>query len=101
MLVGDPYGLASGYPDAEKIAVREHLLGSPWTKLVNDGFLVDLSGQGFHKLSVEGKEYLEHDETTMPAPATSTATQAASPGAPRAFLSYSWDGPEHREWVRR
>lgn len=25
---------------------------------------------------------------------------AAAPGAsPRAFLSYSWDGPEHRDWV--
>lgn len=101
MLVGDPYGLASGYPDEEKMAVREHLLGSPWTKLVNEGFLVDLSGQGFHKISEEGTEYLEHDEMTMPPPTTSTATQVDSSGVPRAFLSYSWDGPEHREWVRR
>ena len=101
MLVGDPYGLASGYPDVEKTAVREHLLGSPWTKLVNEGFLVDLSGQGFHKLSAEGKEYLEHDEMTMPTPTASTSTQVASSEVPRAFLSYSWEGPEHREWVRR
>jgi hypothetical protein len=34
MLAGDPYGLAFGYPEAEKTAVREYLLGAPWTRLV-------------------------------------------------------------------
>ncbi|MGD0511490.1 MAG: hypothetical protein ABSA33_06680, partial [Candidatus Micrarchaeaceae archaeon] len=37
---GDSYGLAVGFPDTENEAVRHHLLGGPWTRLVNDGFLV-------------------------------------------------------------
>jgi hypothetical protein len=41
MLSGDPYALAHGYPDGEELAVREHLFGAPWTKLVNEGHPVD------------------------------------------------------------
>jgi hypothetical protein len=29
MLPGDPYALAQGYPESEKLAVREHLFGAP------------------------------------------------------------------------
>ena len=102
MLAGDPYGLASGYPDAEKTPVREHLLGAPWNKLVNDGYLVDLSGHGFHKVSVEGLEYLEQGDVPHPfgLPVKAPAILPARiPGVPRAFISYSWDGDEHEEWV--
>src|SRR6267154_5710385 len=42
MMPGDPYALAHGYPDAEKMPVREHLMGAPWTRLLNEGYLVDL-----------------------------------------------------------
>jgi hypothetical protein len=100
MMPGDPYGLADGYPDAEKVPVREHLIGAPWTRLVNEGYLVDLTGQGFYKVTAEGKEYLAQEE--LPAyPSTSGRVRKSATGAPRAFLSYSWDGIEHREWVMK
>ena len=51
MLPGDPFNLTQGYPVTEKQQVKEHLLGAPWTRLVNEGYLVDLNGQGFHKVS--------------------------------------------------
>jgi TIR domain len=98
MLIGDPYGLASGFPDAEKVAVREHLLGSPWTRLVNEGLLVDLSGQGFHKVTDEGNEYIDGNESPAPAPSPVEKPKPELP-APRAFLSYSWEGRDHQRWV--
>jgi len=98
MMPGDPYALAYGYPDAEKTPVREHLLGAPWTRLVNEGYLVDLTGQGFYKVTEEGMEYLAKEE----APTSSTAAKMpGSTGAPRAFLSYSWDGRDHQQWVAK
>jgi hypothetical protein len=98
MLPGDFYGLAHGFPDAEKQGVKEHLLGAPWTRLVNEGHLVDLSGQGFHKVSVEGHEFLAQGDkpTTVAARPIGSATVAV---APRAFISYSWDGADHQAWV--
>ena len=51
---GDSYGLAAGFPDTENEAVRHHLLGGPWTRLVNEGFLVDPRGSGFFEVSEEG-----------------------------------------------
>jgi hypothetical protein len=95
MLPGDPYGLAQGFPDAEKHGVKEHLLGAPWTRLVNEGHLVDLTGQGFHKVSVEGHEYLAEPEK----PVTASVTPVAVGAVPRAFISYSWDGVDHQAWV--
>jgi hypothetical protein len=59
MLPRDPYQLAYGYSAHESDAVRQHLLGVPWTRLVNDGFLVDYRGQGFFTLTDEGNEFLE------------------------------------------
>lgn len=100
MMPGDPYALAYGYPDAEKTPVREHLLGAPWTRLVNEGYLVDLAGQGFYRVTQEGKEYLAHEELPAPSPTSAEMSRSTS-GAPRAFLSYSWDGRDHQQWVNR
>jgi hypothetical protein len=99
MMPGDPYALAFGYPDAEKMPVREHLMGAPWTRLVNEGYLVDLSGQGFYKVTEEGQEYLDQEE--LAAPPSPTRMSKSATGAPRALLSYSWDGPEHPQWVAK
>jgi TIR domain len=99
MLPGDPYGLAYGYPETETAAVKEHLLGTPWTKLVNEGFLVDLFGQGFHKVSEEGQEYLDQEKLpTIPSTTPAKLSKSKS-GAPRAFLSYSWEGAKPKQWV--
>jgi diguanylate cyclase (GGDEF)-like protein len=54
LLQNDPWGLAAGFALSENEAVRIHLLGSPWTRLVNDGFLLDPRGSGFFLISEEG-----------------------------------------------
>jgi len=98
MLPGDPYGLAHGYPDGEKQGVKEHLLGAPWTRLVNEGYLVDLNGQGFHKVSMEGHEFLTQSAEPVIV-ATPPVAPPAVAGAPRAFISYAWEGDDHQAWV--
>jgi hypothetical protein len=102
MMVGDPWGLAHGYPDEEKNPVREHLLNIPWTKLVNEGYLVDLNGQGFYKVSEEGLEYLKRDNAPIPSPVIAKTPINLPPrieDVPRAFVSYSWDDEAHKAWV--
>jgi len=100
MMHGDPYALAYGYPDAEKMQVKEHLLGAPWTRLVNEGYLVDPMGQGFYKVTEEGKQYLDQEELpAQPSPTSARVSNSATTGAPRTLLSYSWDSPEHQQWV--
>lgn len=101
MMVRDPYGLSVGYLEAERDSVREHLLGAPWTRLVNDGYLVDILGQGFYKVSDEGKEYLSQAEVPRQVELTSALSPQSTTNAPRAFLSYSWDDSEHKRWVSR
>lgn len=99
MLGDDPYGLARGFPDAENRDVREYLLGAPWTRLVNEGLLIDPSGQGFHKVSDEGRDYLSQRESLAPTQAPIHEAPKTDPENPRAFLSYSWDGAAHHQWV--
>ena len=41
LLPKDAYGLARGFSEVENMEVRRHVLGSAWTRLVNDGYLVD------------------------------------------------------------
>jgi TIR domain len=97
LLADDPYALAIGFPTNENLAVRQYLLGAPWTRLVNEGLLVDLAGSGFFLLSEEG----------LAAASCTTPRRAAPPVKltdndsviPTAFVSYSWDGDEHKQWV--
>jgi|CZKY01.1.fsa_nt_gi hypothetical protein len=44
LLNGDPYGLGIGVSGAEKMSILRYLLGTPWTRLVNAGFLSDPAG---------------------------------------------------------
>jgi hypothetical protein len=62
LLPNDPYGLAAGYAGAENLDVRRHLLGAPWTALVNLGYIVDPAGSGFYSLSDEGHQALKDAE---------------------------------------
>ena len=98
MLDPDHYGLAHGYPEVESIPVREHLLGTPWNWLVQEGYIVDTHGNGFYEISDEGRDLLASDIYKKPIAAVEKTVPDAG-GAPRAFLSYSWDSPEHRAWV--
>ena len=91
---GDSYGLAAGFPDTENEAVRHHLLGVPWTRLVNDGFLVDPRGSGFFEVSEEGQA--ANNNLTLPMPVKKEVD-----GVPTAFISYSWDSEAHKAWVRQ
>ncbi len=98
LLPGDSCGLAQGFSDAEKMRVLEHLLGAPWTRLVNDGYLVDPRGSGFFSVSEEGTAAAEEAATPKPAAMADTSTLRLD-GVPRVFISYSWDGNAHRDWV--
>lgn len=91
---GDSYGLAAGFLEAENEAVRHHLLGGPWTRLVNDGFLVDPRGSGFFEVSEEG--LAANNKVTLKTP-----IKKQEDGIPTAFISYSWDSPAHKVWVRQ
>src|ERR1700694_825197 len=53
----DPYPLA-GSSQHENSEVRRRLLGAPWTELVNRGYLIDPSGEGWFSVSDEGQESL-------------------------------------------
>lgn len=94
----DPWGLAAGFPDSENEAVRLHLLGGPWTRLVNDGFLVDPRGHEFFLVSDEGRTASE--SSPLPAPDGNEIANHVD-GIPSAFISYSWDTDEHKVWVLR
>jgi len=91
---GDSYGLAVGFPDTENEVVRHHLLGGPWTRLVNDGFLVDPRGGGFFEVSEEG--HAANSTPVLNAPVTKQTD-----GIPTAFISYSWESDAHKAWVRQ
>ena len=64
LLANDPFGLALGYSQAENEKVRRHLLGAPWTILVNRGYIVDPAGNGFYSVSDEGYEALKNPESS-------------------------------------
>jgi hypothetical protein len=101
-LPNDPYGLANGYPPQERREVIEHLLGAPWTRLVNAGYLVDLNGQGFHKVSSDGHDFLNQPPSStasVTAPHRIAYLPARIAGIPRVFISYSWDSETHKAWV--
>lgn len=60
LLANDPYGLAAGYSGGENSEVRRHLLGAPWTALVNEGYIVDPAGSGSYSVTDEGYEALRN-----------------------------------------
>ncbi len=100
---GDPYGMARLYSESERKEVVEHLLAAPWTRLVNNGYLADFSGHGFYKVTTEGHQCLQQEATPPITPTPSNIPVSLPPrieGTPRVFLSYSWEGDDHRAWVR-
>jgi len=104
LLPKDNWQIAMGYSDSENMAVRQHLLGGPWNRLVVDGYLVDPQGQGFHDISPEGfaaaeeaakPKQTEPEQTTQP----ERMIQIEDADRPVAFMSYSWEAKEHEDWV--
>ncbi len=94
LLPGDPWGLAAGFSASENEALRMHLLGAPWTQLVNDGSLVDPRGSGFFLISEEGQS------TSTEAGAQKNDMTVEPDGVPTAFISYSWETEDHRLGAR-
>ena len=103
LLPNDPYGLALGFKTVENVAVREHLLGVPWTRLVNEGLLVDPSGHGFFTITDEGQTRARDAASSGTNSGTNARTDAidcnSADRTPTAFISYSWDSPEHKNWA--
>jgi hypothetical protein len=101
LLPNDPYSLATGFDISENMPVRLYLLGTPWNRLVNEGYLIDPNGNGFFSISDDGMEALQKLES-MPSITTSLApsvSESEGRGAPTAFISYSWENAEHKRWV--
>jgi hypothetical protein len=48
--------LAVGFPQNEQPGVTDLLIAAPWQRLVNDGLIVDTSGQNFFYLTAEGRQ---------------------------------------------
>lgn len=97
--VEDSFELSSEYPPEESQAVREHLIAAPWTRLVEQGFLIPLQDPGVFLVSEKGISSLIHAEAPL-----SPDTAQPTPGErrpPRAFVSYAWESPSHIEWVRK
>jgi hypothetical protein len=95
-MAADFNGLASGFPDTENEAVRLHLMGSPWTRLVGDGFLIDPRGSGFFLVSEEGRAA---NETRPRAQPGQKDLNKGGDGIPSAFISYSRESDDHKLWV--
>jgi hypothetical protein len=100
MLPGDSWGLAAGFVGSENEAVRLHLLGGPWTRLMNDGFLVDPRGSGFFAVSEEGLAASANESKLVSVSEQKEITNKVD-GIPTAFISYSWDSDDHKLWVRK
>jgi hypothetical protein len=97
LLNGDPYGLGMGLSDADKTPILRYLLGAPWTRLVNAGFLSDPAGTGFFAPTEEGFAAASGAAEQGPR----AVKVAHNSDVPTAFMSYSWDTPEHKNWVLR
>jgi hypothetical protein len=98
MLPGDKYQLALEFSDAEKMPVLQQLLGGPWTRLVNEGYLVDPGGSDFFDISEEGFATAEKAAQAKPVASSGRASLRVE-GRPTVFVSYSWETDEHMEWV--
>jgi len=72
-----------------------------WNWLERQGLLIhnDQQVADWFTISSDGEKYLDREK--LPAPTSTNPARASksTTGAPRALLSYSWDGPEHERWV--
>jgi len=105
LLPNDNSQIAMGFPVSENMAVRQHLLGGPWNRLVVEGYLVDSQGQGFYDISTEGfaaaQEAAKPKEAPIAQPSAGQEmlVKLEHPDRPVAFMSYSWETKEHEDWV--
>jgi hypothetical protein len=70
-----------------------------WNWLERQGFLIrnDQQVDDWFIISSEGEKYLVPTHSSSNPESASKSAE----GAPRAFISYSWDGPDHQHWVAK
>jgi hypothetical protein len=72
-----------------------------WNWLEGQGLLIhndEQVGEWF-VISSDGEKYLDREKPSVPPSPNPSRVLKSVTGAPRALLSYSWDGPEHQKWV--
>ena len=79
LMAGDPHSLGIGFSHAEESEARRYLLGLPWTTLVNQGYIVDPSGNGFYSVSEEGRKALASEESAAKQEKQPLGTEARKP----------------------
>jgi len=74
-----------------------------WNWLERQGLLIrndEQVGEWF-VISTEGEEHVNHGKVRQRPSANPAIVAKAATDAPRAFLSYSWDGRDHQQWVTK
>ena len=72
-----------------------------WNWLERQGLLIhnDQQVADWFYISSDGEKFLDQEKlSAAPSPNPARVSRATTT-APRAFLSYSWDGQEHQKWV--
>jgi hypothetical protein len=67
----DPEGLAVEFPENERMAVVEHLLGAPWLHLEQEFYITSTTGDGCFEITQPGLERTDKD-LGIPAPNRTT-----------------------------
>lgn len=73
-----------------------------WNWLERQGMLIhnDQQVADWFTISSDEEDYTGREKPPAPPPSPDpTRVSEAATGTPRALLSYSWDGPEHQQWV--
>lgn len=72
-----------------------------WNWLERQGLLIhnDQQVADWFSISSDGEKYLDQDKLSAPPSPNPARVSRSATAAPRAFLSYSWDGQEHQQWV--
>jgi hypothetical protein len=73
-----------------------------WNWLERQGLLIHNDEQvgDWFTISSDGEKHLPQKTSTAQT-SSNSALSESSRRAPRAFISYSWDGPEHQRWVAK
>jgi TIR domain len=73
-----------------------------WNWLERQGLLIhnDQQVADWFPISSDGEKYLDQAKLPASASANPARVSKSATRAPRALLSYSWDGSEHQQWVR-
>lgn len=72
-----------------------------WNWLERQGLLIqnDQQAADWFTISSDGEKYLDQEKPPAPPSSNPARSSKSAAGAPRAFLSYSWEGREHQQWV--